>query len=180
MPTSESDPDVRPSRPRLLTRDDVREGFTSGAEELDVWLLKYAWQNLRANSASTYVTVAAGRVVGYYAISVAGVSQDEVPASVAKHSPRQVPCILLARLAVDQEWIGRRIGKALVLDALHRAVQVSETAGVMAVLIHARDDTARAFYQRIGEFVESPAHPLQLMMPIKVVRKALETGATGE
>jgi hypothetical protein len=77
-----------------LTRADVREGFDCGAPELDEWLIRYSWQNQRANNAVTYVTVLDGRVVGYYAIAVANVTSESAPAPVAKNATNHVPCLL--------------------------------------------------------------------------------------
>jgi hypothetical protein len=56
----------KPCAPRRLTKADVREGFDSGASELDEWLGRYSWQNQRANNTVTYVSVLDERVVGYY------------------------------------------------------------------------------------------------------------------
>lgn len=64
----------KPCAPRKLARIDVREGFDSGAPELDQWLIRYSWQNQRSNKAVTYVSVLDGRVVGYYAIVRASMS----------------------------------------------------------------------------------------------------------
>lgn len=162
---------TKPSSPRRLDRLDVREGFFSGAVELDEWLIKFSWQNQRANNAVTYVTIADERVVGYYAITVAGYSKDAAPATLAKAAPRQVPCILMARLAVDQEWQGRRLGRGLLLDAIRKAVQLSESVGAAAFLVHCRDDTARQFYLAHGDFLQSPSEPLHLFAPMKALRK---------
>jgi len=101
----------RPCAPRKLTKADVREGFDSGAPELDEWLARYSWQNQRADNAVTYVSELDGRVVGYYAITVASVTSDTVPERVSKGAPRQVPCLLLARLAVDRNMQGFGLGR---------------------------------------------------------------------
>ena len=70
----------KPCSPRKVPTADVREGFDSGAPELDEWLTRYSWQNQRAHNAVTYVTVLDGRVVGYYAIAVANVTRESAPA----------------------------------------------------------------------------------------------------
>lgn len=63
----------KPRPPEKLTKAHERTSFDSGAAELDEWLRKYSWQNLRANNATTFVTATDdGRVVGYYALTVAG------------------------------------------------------------------------------------------------------------
>ncbi|HEX6354544.1 GNAT family N-acetyltransferase [Actinophytocola sp.] len=153
-------------------------------DELDDWIAKYAWVNQKANNAVTYVTATPDRqVVGYYAIAVAGVSKLKVPGGVAGDSPpTDVPCILLARLAVDWQYQDRGVGSALFADALQRAVMLSESVGVRAFLIHARDDRARDFYMKNAELQPSPTDELHLMAPIHwiraAIRQALEEAAT--
>ncbi|MBV8994416.1 MAG: N-acetyltransferase, partial [Pseudonocardiales bacterium] len=112
----------KPCVPRKLTKADVREGFDSGAPELDEWFIRYSWQNQRANNAVTYVTVLDGRVVGYYAIAVANITSESAPAPVAKNAPKHVPCLLLARLAADRSMQGCGLGRGPLIDALKRTV----------------------------------------------------------
>jgi GNAT superfamily N-acetyltransferase len=157
----------KPCRPVKLEKSFDRSGFTSGASELDEWLQKYAWQNQRANNATTYVSHVDGRIVGYYAITVASYDRAGAPMEIAKGAPAQVPCILLARLAVDQDWRGAGLGAAMLEDALRRAVFVSKSVGARAVLVHARDEEARAFYLHLGDFIESPVDELHLLVPMR-------------
>ena len=160
--------------PRKLARTDVREGFRSGATELDEWLIKYAWQNQQANNATTYVITRGDRIVGYYAVTMAAVARLDAPEPLQKGRPAQIPCILLARLAVDQSCQGEGLGWELVRDALIRSVQLSRSIGAAAVLVHCRDDAAKAFYQRIGDFLQSPVEDLHLMVPIKVLERYVD------
>jgi GNAT superfamily N-acetyltransferase len=150
----------------------VLQGFESVAAELDQWLIKYAYADLRANNAITYVTIYGGRVVGYYAIAVASVEREQAPKRLnTPDRPREIPCILLARLAVDRSVQGRGIGAGHLKDALRRAVLLSDSVGAAAVLVHARDQSAKDFYLRHGDFLESPVDALQLLAPMKDLRK---------
>jgi GNAT superfamily N-acetyltransferase len=162
-----------PTLPRKLAHSDVRDGFASGAAELDEWLIKYAYVNLRANNATTYVTRYGGRVVGYYAITMAAVERDAAPARLQQNRPRQIPCLLLARLAVDRSMQGRGLGAGLLRDALERAVLLSASVGAAAALLHARDEAARDFYLSNGDFLASPLDDLQLLAPMKDLRSIL-------
>ncbi|MDN5805287.1 MAG: GNAT family N-acetyltransferase, partial [Microlunatus sp.] len=162
---------ARPSAPRKLLRTDDVAGFTSGAGELDVWLQRFALENLTANNAITYVTTSGDQVVGYYAIAVGGVALLEVPAALKKGSrPDPLPVIVLARLAVDLDVAGVGVGAALLRDCLERTAQLSDSVGAAALLVHARDGAARDFYLHNGDFQESPIDELQLMVPIKELR----------
>jgi len=162
----------KPCAPRKLMRADVREGFDSRAPELDEWLTRFSWKNQRAGNAVTYVSVLDERVVGYYAIAVANVTSDAAPVRVAKGAPRQIPCLLLARLAVDQRMQGLGIGRGLLVDALKRTVDLADVVGIRALLVHARDDAARRFYLAHAEFLESPSDPLHLLLPVADIVRA--------
>ena len=162
----------KPCAPRKLTRADVREGFDSGAPELDEWLARYSWQNQRANNSVTYVSMLDGRVVGYCAIAVANVTSESAPVAVARGAPRQVPCLLLARLAVDEVMQGLGLGRGLLVDALRRTVSLADAVGIRTLLVHARDDAARQFYLAQAEFLESPSDPLHLLLPVKDIVRA--------
>lgn len=156
--------------PRKLERGDLRAGFTSGAGELDDWLVKYAWQNQQANNSTTYVITDGERVVGYYAIAMSAYAKNDAPAEMQRGRPAQIPCILLARLAVDKSCQGEGLGWELLRDALLRAVSLSDSIGAAAVLVHCRDDTAREFYPGNGDFLQSPVEELHLMVPIKALK----------
>lgn len=160
--------------PHRLKRTDLRTGFSSGAIDLDEWLVKYAWQNQAANNAVTYVITERRRVVGYYAITMAAVSRLAAPEPLQKGRPSQIPCILLARLAVDEQYGGQGLGWELLRDALLRSVRLSESIGAAAILVHCRDDQARAFYLHNGDFPQSPTDELHLMAPIKALRRYVD------
>jgi GNAT superfamily N-acetyltransferase len=126
-------------------------GFDCGAPPLNEYLRKYAFQNHQNRSARAYVTVTENRVVGYYTLAAGSVSREEVPPRVAKGLGNYpVPVILLARLAVGRTEQGKGLGAALLKDALLRANQAADIVGCRAVLVHAKDETAQAFYRKFG------------------------------
>jgi GNAT superfamily N-acetyltransferase len=114
-----------------------------------------------------------GRVVGYYAIAVANVTSESAPVAVARGAPRQVPCLLLARLAVDRSMQSFGLGRGLLVDTLRRTVGLADSVGIRALLVHARDDAARQFYLAQAEFLESPSDPLHLLLPVKDIVRSL-------
>jgi GNAT superfamily N-acetyltransferase len=160
---------ARPAEPEKLTNAHDRTHFTSGVNELDDWLHKCSWQNQRANNATTYVSTHAGRAVGYYAITVTGYERSAAPEAIAKRAPETIPCFLLARLAIDVEWQGRGLGWGLLRNAMQRVLMLSKSVAAPALLIHARDENARAFYQHHAEFHQSPVDPLHLFLPMKAI-----------
>lgn len=156
--------------PRKLERHDDRSTFSCGQEELDTWLRQYAWQNQKANNAVVYVTLQDGVVLGYYAIASAAYARQDAPEPLRRGSrPSEIPCILLARLAVDRRAQGQGVGAGLLRDALERAAQLSEAVGAAALVIHCLNDEAREFYLANGDFVPSPADEYHLLLPMKTI-----------
>lgn len=160
--------------PRKLAKGDDRSSFSSGAVELDDWFARFAWENLRAGNAVTYVVEHEQQVLGYYAIAAAGVSTEHVPASFAARRPTDIPCVLLARLAVATSVQGRGLGVALFRDAIERSVVVSKSIGAACLLVHARDDAARDFYLAHADLLPSPIDPLHLILPMKAAKRFVD------
>lgn len=167
-----SDAALRPPVP--LESSHQTDEFTSGATELDEWLQRWALVNHRSGNARVFVAARDDAVVGYYALATGGVEKASVPDELKKGGvPEQVPCILLARLAVDRTEQGSGMGRGLLVDALRRTLRVSSEIGVRALLVHVRDDAARAFYLHHAEFVPSPTDPLHLFLNLKSARRAV-------
>ena len=78
--------------------------------------------------------------------------------------------MVLARLVVDRTEQGRGLGKELLKDALLRTLQAADIAGLRAIMVHAKDEQARAFYEKL-DFIRSPIDEFQLMLLMKDVRK---------
>ncbi len=161
MPASE-----RLSPPILLTRSHDRSRFDCGVLALDEYLKQYALQNQKRHAARIYVATRGNRIVGYYTLAFGSVGVDEAPTSVkaglAKHP---IPVILLARLAVDTTERGQGLGAGLLKDALLRTVQAAEIAGLRAMIVHAKDDAAKAFYEKYG-FEPSPIDNYHLYLKV--------------
>lgn len=82
-------------------------------------------------------------------------------------------------MAIHKEHHQKGIGTALLNDAIGRARQAAEIAGVTALLVHAISEQARRFYLSRG-FVESPAKPMTLclMLPRDLVNSSLPSLTT--
>jgi GNAT superfamily N-acetyltransferase len=154
---------------KLAKHHDV-SAFSCGVESLDVWLKRYAWISQQSDLTTTYVAHRNHRVVGYHSLAAGSVNKQEATERVAKGLPNYpIGVVLLARLAVDRREHGRGLGRALLKDALLRAVSAAEIVGVRAVLVHALNDEARRFYARF-DFEPSLVDPLHLMLLMKDIR----------
>jgi ribosomal protein S18 acetylase RimI-like enzyme len=150
-----------------LGPDHDRARFSSGVEALDRYFREQVTQDVRRRATACYVAVdaATSRVAGYYTLAAAGVSLVDLPKTLAKRLPRypSVPVARLGRLAVDQAYRGRKLGSALLWDAVQRSLR-SEIA-VFALVVDAKDDQAEAFYLHHG-FVSFGSSSKQLVLPL--------------
>jgi len=88
-------------------------------------------------------------VLGYYTLSAAALSVDEVTPELARKLQRypQSPVTLIGRLAVDVRLECQGSGEYLLMDALHRSLTHLAEIAAMAVVVEARDETAVALYR---------------------------------
>jgi GNAT superfamily N-acetyltransferase len=155
-----------------LAKTHHRDHFDCGKEVLSEWLKRYANQNMTRDLSRTYVAVRPGTtlVFGYYSLSAYRVQFDDLPNEQAKHLPRFQNVPLLGRLAVDRNVQGQGLGAILLVNALGRTARLADELGIHAVVVHAIDDSARAFYLK-HDFIPLLDNPLHLFIPMKVVRK---------
>jgi GNAT superfamily N-acetyltransferase len=167
-------PDAPLGSPVAIERVHDLAEFDCGSTALNDYLRKHALANHRNESARTYVAMRGTRVVGYYTLAAGAASPEAAPERVKKGLARHpIPVVLLARLAVDRAEQGQGLGYGLLKDALLRAAQAADIIGCRALIVHAKNALARAFYQKFG-FVPSPTDDLHLYLLMKDIRKALE------
>lgn len=156
-----------------LRRDHLVEDFDCGREELNRYLVRYAWQNQQAGAAQTYVGLQGEVVVGYHTLAVGHVTLENAHERLTKGLARHpVPIMLLARLAIDRRFQGKGVGKALLRDAMERTLRAADIAGIRALAVHAKDEEARRFYEHF-DFISSPTDPLHLFVLLKDVRRLI-------
>ncbi len=151
-----------------------RAGFESGVEPLDRYFHVQAGQDARKNMAAPFVLVLPdGATGGYYTLSATAMKLAEFPAQTVRKLPRYplVPATLLGRLAIDRRHQGKGYGRFLLADALFRSVR-SEIAS-FAVIVDAKDENARRFYER-ESFLPFPDRPMKLFRPMAEIAKLFE------
>ncbi|WP_301101536.1 GNAT family N-acetyltransferase [Propionivibrio sp.] len=158
------------SAPAPLSPTHRADEFECGEAVLDEWLKRRAMANQLSGASRTFVVADQDhRIYGYYAMAAGAVSHQTATTSIRRNMPDPVPVMVLARLAVDSQAQGIKLGASLLQDAVNRAVAVSHNAGVRALLVHAINDRARQFYEHYG-FQVSPAHPMTLMLRLSSVK----------
>lgn len=158
-------------RVEALTTSHDRSRFDSGVEALDKYFWMQAGQDARKNMAAPFVLVLPDETVGgYYTLSSTSLVLAELPEPTVRKLPKYplVPATLLGRLAVDRQHQGKGYGRFLLADALFRASR-SEIAA-FAVIVDAKDDNARRFYER-ESFLPFPDQPMKLFRPMANIRQ---------
>ena len=156
-----------------LRRDHPVDIFDCGRDSLNRFLVRFAFQAQLAGGSQTYVALNGDIAVGYYTLVFGQVCFEDAPQRLTKGMARHpIPLMVLARLAVSTTWQGKGLGSGLLKDAMLRTLAAADIAGLRALAVHAKDDTARSFYRHLG-FIESPSDPLHLFVLIKDIRALL-------
>ena len=154
-----------------------RRTFTCGNLALDAYLLTQAGQDMKRRVAACFLTIdaATGAIAGYYTLSACHVQLADLATDWQKKLPRYpvVPSARLGRLAIDVKYQGRKLGAALLANAVARAIRSDIAAHMMVV--EAKNDSAAAFYMHHG-FRRDPHDPLRLYAPLATLGRALALG----
>lgn len=161
-----------------LDKSHKRENFECRDEPvLEKYLKQLAGQDAKKDLARIYVATPENemsRILGFYTLSMAHLMFEELPIKVKKNKypeSYQIPVARLGRLAVDSHSQKQGIGEALLMNALCRALQISEEIGAVGLVVDAKHEKAKAFYQKYG-FVELATKPLTLLVLMATVKNA--------
>ena len=159
---------ARLSAPVPLSADHDLSAFDCGVPILNDWLKHRALKN-ESRFSRTYVVCDGNRVVAYFCISAGAVERAAAPGKLRRNAPNSIPVSIVGRLAVSRDYASRGLGADILSDALRRIAIASQSIGIGAVLVHAKDDQAKRFYLSCAEFIEYPAESRTLFLPIETV-----------
>ena len=163
----------RPTAPQPLSSVHAIETFDSGVPALDAWLKQRARPNEASGASRTFVICENNRVIGYYSLAAASIMHSQATSRARRNMPDPVPAVLIGRLALDKAWQCRGHGISLLRDAVLRIVGAAETVGVRVILVHAKSEEAKAFYERFG-FRASPVESMTLMITVEEARRIID------
>jgi ribosomal protein S18 acetylase RimI-like enzyme len=154
----------------ILDKSFDRDGFDCGSAELNSFLKTKARQNQSVGFNKTFVACSPNdkskKVLGYYSVSMGEIDLSSLPPELLKRLPKHpVPVARMGRLAVDRSAKGQGLGKLLMVDAMKRVQTASELIGVYALLVDAKDDSAKNFYIKYG-FISLADDPMVLFLPL--------------
>lgn len=166
-------PDPEPPRTKLsapvpLTADRDLADFDCGEPALNDWL-KHRALKKESRFSRTYVVCDGNAVVAYFCIAAGSVERTAAPGNIRRNAPDVIPVSVIGRLAVSRSHAGRGLGADILSNALRRIAVASQSIGIGAVLVQAKDDRAKQFYMACAEFIEYPADSRTLFLPIETV-----------
>lgn len=151
-----------------------KSSFSCGKEMLDNYFWKQAKQDVKRKLAACFVSIDQdiNKIKGYYTLSSNSISNDMVPDFFKKNLPNSysdIPTILMGRLAIDKEFQGKGFGTMLLIDALKRCFDISDSVGAFAIIVDPLDEAAEEFYLKYG-FIKLPGSG-KMFLAMKTVRE---------
>lgn len=147
--------------------------FDCGNGELNEWVRLHA-RTATGQGTRTYVVIDdLQAVVGYFAIAPHTIDREVLPRSQGRGAPRQIPAVLLAKLALDRRLQGQGLGSELLVAALTTIVRAAQRVGGKMVVVDAIDDTAARFCLH-HEFIPIPDNPRRLVRKLSTIARALD------
>lgn len=165
----------------------LREGFECEEPQLSNYLKRQLNQDEKRGLAKCFVLVEdkVGKkpVLGFYTLSSFAVTlSDEALLQYREQalhkgfakidSYKPIPCVLIGRLARDRSLKGTVAGERLLVDALLNILQASNYIAVHFVVVDAKNDYAKAFYQKFG-FIEFGSLNNRMYLPMGTLKQAL-------
>jgi GNAT superfamily N-acetyltransferase len=145
--------------------------FSCGGPQLDDYLQRFARQHAASNVSRTYVASQGEVILGYYSLAMSGISKAQLPERHLTRFPNfPLPVARLARLAVDARFQRQGLGERLLADALYRCHRLAAEIGMVGVIVDAKHEKAKAYYQRF-EFESLPDAPLTLWLPTTAIAR---------
>jgi predicted GNAT family N-acyltransferase len=150
-----------------------KKEFSCGKEMLDNYLHKQANQDIKRKLAACFVLndKEMNLLKGYYTLANNSIPQELIPTEFQKKLPKSyisIPTTLLGRLAIDNRFLGKGIGKLLLIDALKRSYEISQSIGSFAVVVGPLDNDAEKFYDQYG-FIKLPDSG-KMFLPMNIIK----------
>ncbi len=159
--------------PAVIAAEHDVASFDSGEALLDDWLRERAFDNLNSGASRTYVACPSGsqRVAAYYALAMGSIAARDVTARMRRNMPREIPSVILGRLAVDRSVQGYGLGARMLRDAVLRSLRAAGEISARLVIVHAISARAEAFYLHHG-FTKLPGDTATPALALDLVKVA--------
>ncbi len=160
-----------------LNSNHRKKEFSCGKKVLDSYLQKQANQDIKRKLSACFVLndEETNLLKGYYTLANNSIPQNLIPTEFQKKLPKSyisIPTTLLGRLAIDNRFQGKGIGKLLLIDALKRSYEISKSIGSFAVIVDPLDEDAEIFYTKYG-FIILPDSG-KMFLPMNTIKTLFE------
>ena len=136
------------------------DALDSGEPTLDAWLSEHAPGAEARRVARTFVwTTEDQTVTAYYSLTGHRIVRDELPKSVGRGSPSEIPAVLLARLALDKNLHGQGHGGILLAEAHERSVVATQAGAAQVDAQEARRARGTTAHERHGSHTNTTMGP---------------------
>ena len=154
-----------------------KKEFSCGKDMLDNYFQKQANQDIKRKLSACFVLndKETDLVKGYYTLAQNSLDQNLIPTQFQKKLPnsyKSIPTTLLGRLAIDNRFQGKGVGKLLLIDALRRSYEISKSIGSFAVVVDPIDKDAEQFYAKYG-FIKLPDSG-KMFLPMNTIKTLFE------
>ncbi|MDX1728194.1 MAG: GNAT family N-acetyltransferase [Pseudoalteromonas tetraodonis] len=150
--------------------------FDCGKAEMNTFLSRFAVKHAKLGLSRTFVLPVDDdtdkRIVSaYYTLAMSTVTPKKLP--VKQSLPNySIATVLLARLAVDINFQGRRLGEKSLIAALRHAVKLCDSGlPALGLILDVLDEDALAFYQRFDCFHALTDDPMRLFVSMNTLRE---------
>ncbi len=150
--------------------------FSCGKPDMDTFLARFAVKNMQLGLSRTWVLpvaeeAAKAQIAAYYSLASSTVNRESIPTD--KHLPGYpASVVLLARLAVDQQFTKQRLGEKTLITALRKAVELTTTGlPAIGIILDVLDDEALGFYQHFEMFKPFTDDPMRLFVPMNALKQ---------
>ena len=124
--------------------------FSCLNDELDKFLKRNALKNDINGYGKTFILESEKEIIGFFTLCSFSVKFDEYPNKENFDLPRYpIPCIKIARLAVNNEYQRKGYGKQLLKEAFLRILSVSKEVGIRMIVVDAKESAVN-FYTKFG------------------------------
>jgi len=158
-----------------------RSAFSCGFAPIDNFLKLSLTDQIKQGMVAAWIATADGdpAVLGFYTLGAMAVRADFGPKTWQRARVPDVPVIYIRAVAVREDMQGKRLGTALIVDAMKRCLGIAGQMGAAAIVLDILDggDFERRwkFYADLGFAPLGDAdNPRRVYIPIATVRETLE------
>lgn len=151
-----------------------RNHFDCGVEALNNYLRIMANQQASKDNGRTFVLEDENKpehIIGYYTLIMSSLDLKVLPVKLQKKHKNTHSAGLIARLAVDKRYFKCGFGEWLLIDALTKLLNASDTVAFPLIVVNAKDGAVQ-FYEKFG-FTAFLNLPNKLFITLADVRKSL-------